>query len=150
MLKTIASNIFFIASSSLSREIYKIFTPHEKQKQVIVAEKMLEKLPDPVKRHLKYTGVIGKPMVQTVRLKQVGKIRKSARDPWMNFEAKQYYSVNPPGFVWVAYMKIFGLPLVRVRDYYLEGRGNILVKVFSTLTISNSAGKESNQGKEMD
>ena len=110
---------------------------------------MLQKLPDPVKRYLMYTGVVGKPIVQTVRLKQVGKIRKDAKQPWMNFEAKQYYSVSSPGFVWIAYMKIFGLPLVRVRDYYMEGRGNILVKAVSLFTVANSAGKEMDQGAMM-
>jgi hypothetical protein len=148
MLKAISSNIFFIASSSLSREIGKVFTQHN-EKQVIVTEEMLQKLPDPVKRYLKYTGVVGKPIVQTVRLKQVGKIRKDATQPWMNFEAKQYYSINPPNFVWVAYMKFFGLPLIRVRDYYIEGRGNILVKALSLFTVADSGGDKMGQGAMM-
>jgi len=149
MLKVIASNIFFVASSKLTREINKVFTQHQEQKQVIVTEDMLQKLPDPVKRYLVYTGVVGKPIVQTVRLKQAGKIRKDTKQPWMNFEAKEYYSVSQPGFVWVAYMIFFGLPLIRVRDYYLEGKGNILVKVYSLFTVANSAGKEMDQGAMM-
>jgi hypothetical protein len=149
MLKAIASNIFFIASSKLNMEIEKIFTHHQKQKPAIVTEEMLQKLPDPVKRYLTYTGVVGKPMVQKVRLKQAGKIRKDATQPWMNFEAKQYYSVSPPGFVWIAYMKIFGLPLVRVRDYYMEGRGNILVKALSLFTVADSGGEKMDQGAMM-
>lgn len=151
MLKQITSNILLI-TSGLRNEIDKIFTQPQqprKQKQVIVTEAMLQKFPAPVKRYLLYTGVIGKPIVQTVRLKQTGKIRKDAKQPWMNFEAKQYYSVNPPGFVWVAHMKFFGLPLVRVRDYYLEGTGSILVKALSLFTIGNSAGKEMGQGAMM-
>jgi hypothetical protein len=32
--------------------------------------------------------VVGKPIVQTVRLKQVGRIRKDAVQPWMNFDSK--------------------------------------------------------------
>jgi hypothetical protein len=149
MLKAIASSIFFIAASSLGKEIGKIFTQHKEQKQVIVTEKMLQKLPDPVKRYLAYTGVVGKPIVQTVRLKQVGKIRKDATQPWMNFESKQYYCVSPPGFVWVAYMKIFGLPLMRVRDYYMEGKGNILVKALSLFTVADSGGEKMDQGAMM-
>ena len=149
MLKALASNMLFIISSSLGDEINKIFMQPRKQTQIIVTEKMLEKLPDPVKRYLKYAGVVGKPMVQTVRLKQAGKIRKSSRDPWMNFEAKQYYSVNPPGFVWVAYMKFLGLPLIRVRDYYMEGRGNILVKALSLFTVADSGGEKMDQGAMM-
>lgn len=149
MLKAIALNVFFIAASSLRKEIGKVLMQHQEQKQVIVTEDMLQKLPDPVKRYLVYTGVVGKPMVQTVRLKQVGKIRKDAKQPWMNFEAKEYYSISPPGFVWVAYMKVFSLPLIRVRDYYMEGKGNILVKAVSLFTVANSAGKEMDQGAMM-
>ena len=149
MLTAIASNIFFIASSSLSKEIDKIFAQRTEQKQVIVTEEMLQKLPDPVKRYLRYTGVVGRPIVQTVRLKQVGKLRKDAKQPWMNFDAKQYYSVNPPCFLWIAYMKFFGLPIVRVRDFYIEGRGNILVKALSLFTIANSSGKDMDQGAMM-
>jgi hypothetical protein len=149
MQKVIASNIFFIASLRLSKEIDKVFAQYKAQKQVIVTEKMLQKLPDPVKRYLLYTGVVGKPIVQTVRLKQVGKIRKNADQSWMNIQAKQYYSVNPPCFIWIAYMKAFGLPLVRVRDCYMEGKGNILVKALSLFTIANSSGKDMDQGAMM-
>jgi hypothetical protein len=149
MLKIIASNIFFVASLKLSKEIDKIFTQHQERKQVIVTEEMLQKLPEPVKRYLVYTGVLGKPIIQTVRLKQVGKIRKDAEQPWMNFEAKEYYSSNSPCFLWVAYMKFFGLPLVKVRDFYMEGKGNILVKAVSLFTVANSAGKEMDQGAMM-
>lgn len=149
MRKTVVSNIFHVASSSLNKEIDKIFAQHQEQKQVIVTEEMLQKLPDPVKRYLLYAGVVGRPIVQTVRLKQVGRIRKDTKQPWMNFDAKQYYSVNPPGFVWVAYMRIFGLPIVRVRDSYMEGKGNMLIKALSLFTIGNSAGKELDQGAMM-
>lgn len=151
MPKQVTSNILLIASG-LRSEIDKIFMQSQqfqKQKQVIVTEDMLQKFPAPVKRYLLYTGIVGKPIVQTVRLKQTGKIRKDAKQPWMNFEAKQYYSVNPPGFIWIAYMKFFGLPLVRVRDYYLEGKGSILVKALSLFTIGNSTGKEMDQGAMM-
>jgi hypothetical protein len=149
MLKAVVSNIFFVASMSLSKEIDKVFVQDPEQKQILVTEEMLQKLPDPVKRYLLYTGVVGKSIVQRVRLKQKGRIRKDAQQPWMNFKAKQYYSVSPPCFVWIAYMKVFGLPLVRVRDFYMEGRGNILVKALSLFRVGNSAGKEMDQGAMM-
>jgi len=149
MLKAIASNVFFIASSNLSKEIGKIFTHRSEHKLVIVTEEMLQALPDPVRKYLVYAGVVGKPIVHTVRLKQVGKIRKDNKKPWMNFDAKQYYSVNSPSFVWIAYMRIFGLPIVRVRDLYMEGRGSILVKVLSLFTVGNTKGNEMDQGAMM-
>lgn len=149
MLKSITSNLFFVASTKLGREIEKIFTQQQEQKPIIVTEEMLQNLPEPVRRYLTYTGVVGKPMVQKVRLRQAGRIRKDATQPWMNFEAKQYYSIHPPGFVWIAYMKFFGLPLMRVRDYYMEGRGNILVKALSLFTVAESGGEKMDQGAMM-
>jgi hypothetical protein len=149
VLKAATSNLSFIFSLSLSKEIKKVFSQHKKQKPIIVTEEMLQKLPDPVKRYLVYTGVVGKPIVQTVRLKQVGRIRKDANQTWMNFDAKQYYSVNSPSFVWIAYMRIFGLPIIRVRDLYMEGRGSILVKALSLFIIGNSEGRDMDQGAMM-
>lgn len=149
MLKILASSIFFIAGTRLGREIEKVLTLHKEHKKVIVTEEMLHKLPEPVKRYFLYTGVVGKPIVQTVRLKQDGKIRTDATKPWMNFEAKQYYSVNSPGFIWIAYVKILGLPFMRVRDYYIESRGNILVKALSLFTVADSGGEKMDQGAMM-
>jgi hypothetical protein len=146
MLKAVFLNILFIVSSGLNKEIGKIFAPHQKQKQIIVTEEMLQRLPDPVKRYLLYAGVVGRPMVQTVRLKQVGRIRKDTKQPWMNFDAMQYYSLYPPGFVWIAFMKTFGLPIVRVRDFYMEGKGSMLINLLSLFTIGNSEGNELDQG----
>lgn len=110
-----------------------------------MTEGTLQKLLDPVKRYFSYTGVVGKPIVQTVRLRQVEKIQKDATQPWMSFEAKQYYFANSPGFVWIAYMKILGLPLIRVRDYYMEGKGGILVKALSLFTVADSEGEKMDQ-----
>ena len=41
----------------------------------VVAEEMLSGLPEPVRRYLTYTGVVGKPFVRLARLTQKGKMR---------------------------------------------------------------------------
>jgi len=81
MLKAIASNIFFVASLSLSKEIDKVFTQHQEQKQVIVTEEMLQKLPDPVKRYLVYSGVVGKPSFKRYGLSRWEKLKKMPNNP---------------------------------------------------------------------
>jgi hypothetical protein len=43
--------------------------------QRLVTSEMLENLPDPVQRYMDYTGVVGTPWIDTVRLKQVGTFR---------------------------------------------------------------------------
>ena len=64
-----------------------------------VSEEMLADLPAPVQRYLDYTGVVGKPWVNTVTLKQTGRFRQGLDRPWMPMVAEQSYTTNPPGFV---------------------------------------------------
>jgi hypothetical protein len=63
----------------------------------VVTEEMLADLPEPVRRYLRYTGVVGRPFPGTIRLRQNGRMRAG---PWLPLEAEEYYSVQPPGFVW--------------------------------------------------
>jgi hypothetical protein len=60
----------------------------------------LERTPAPVQRWLKRSGALDKERPNTVRLLQRGAIRTSPDGAWMPAEAEQYFSVNPPGFVW--------------------------------------------------
>ncbi len=115
----------------------------------IVTEAMLEGLPQPVHRYLSYTGVVGKPMVETVQLHQSGAMHPSNRLPWIPLEADQYYSVNPPGFIWDGKIRIGPFPLMRARDRYLAGAGNMQVKVCSLFPVVNATGPEMDQGSMM-
>ena len=81
----------------------------------LVTTDMLQDLPKPVQRYMAYTGVVGKPWINTVRVKQVGRFRLGQDRPWMPMRAVQYYTTNPPGFVWKARFKDKG-----VSQYYLR------------------------------
>ena len=59
-----------------------------------------KKYPAPVQRYLLYSRVIGTLKPQLVRLKQRGKFQTSPEQGWKDFEAVQYYTIDPPGFVW--------------------------------------------------
>jgi hypothetical protein len=114
-----------------------------------VTQAMLEELPAPVKRYLIYAGVVGKSIPRTVRLKQVGKIRSDIGKPWMPLDADEYYTVEPPAFVWIASMRMAGLPAVMARDRYVQGAGGMLVKLASLMSIADATGEEIDQGAQM-
>jgi hypothetical protein len=116
---------------------------------VLITEAHLLGLPEPVQRYLSYSQVVGKEPIRTVRLKQLGKMRQSARQPWMKFDAEEYYSVNPPGFLWVGTMRKGGFPLVRARDRYRDGKGNMQIKLGTIFTIADATGEEMDQGSMM-
>jgi len=84
---------------------------------------MLSDLTEPVRRYLRYTGVIGKPFPIMVRLHQEGRMRTGAGQPWMPMDAEEHYSVQPPGFVWTGTVRLGPLAVARARDMYAEGAG---------------------------
>jgi hypothetical protein len=112
----------------------------------LVSEEMLEGLPEPVQRYLTYTGVIDKPWVHSVFLKQTGRFRQSVDQPWMPMAAEQTYSVDPPGFVWDARFKMAGLPLLRARDAYEDGHGHMYGKLAGLFTVFDVRGEQLDQG----
>ena len=112
----------------------------------LITPEMLEGLPEPVQRYLTYTGVIGKPRVQTVRLTQSGRFRRGEDQPWMPMTAEQFYTVDPPGFVWKARFKMFGLPLMRARDTYRDGEGHMYARLAQVIPIFDVRSQELTQG----
>lgn len=119
------------------------------QKEEVVTPAMLEGLPAPVQRYLRYSGVVGKPMVSTVRLKQRGRIRQDEDSAWIPLQAEEYYTVSPPAFVWQAGGEMMGVPLMRIRDSYVEGKGQMLITVDGLLTVGDMRGAEMDQGSMM-
>jgi hypothetical protein len=100
---------------------------------------MLTDLPEPVRRYLRYTGVVGKPFPGTVRLHQKGRMRPAPGQPWIPLDAEEHYSVQPPGFVWAGAARLGPLPVARARDMYADGHGRMLVKVASRWPVTDQA-----------
>jgi hypothetical protein len=107
---------------------------------------MLQNLPEPVQRYLTYTGVIGQPWINTAHVKYAGRFRLAADRPWMPVTATQYYTTNPPSFVWNARFKIAGLPLVGGHDTYKGGHGHMFGKAVGLFTVFDARGEEIDQG----
>jgi hypothetical protein len=143
---TVASRRF---SAHVRQEEETLLTNSTTLDDGVVRADMLGGLPDPVRRHLTYTGIVGKPFVSTVHLKQTGTMRPSPAGRWISLEAAQYYSVNPPGFVWDGTMHLGPIPLVRARDMYLNGSGQMLIKAVSLFPIADACGPELDQGALM-
>jgi hypothetical protein len=111
----------------------------------VVNEQDLSNLPDSVRNYLTFTQVIGKQKIRTCRLKQKGYIRTYPERGWMSLRAEEYFSVDPPAFLWNAKMRVALLPLLFARDSYIEGKGNVLLSFLSFITTANAHGKELDQ-----
>ena len=111
----------------------------------LVTPDMLQSLPEPAQRYMNYTGIVGKPWIDTVRIKYDGQFRMAADRPWMPIRAEQFYTTNPPGFHWKARLKMGGLWMVSGSDTYKAGHGHMFGKVAGLFTIFDVRGAELDQ-----
>ncbi|MCW3130920.1 MAG: hypothetical protein N2V75_12610 [Methanophagales archaeon] len=137
-------NITF--NKKVKNEVGDLFNKSKETIPEFVTETDMEGLPEPVQKWLKNSQIKGKEKIFAVRLKQKGLIRTKEGQPWMPAEAEQYLTVDEPGFIWK--VKVIMNPLLYLvgRDKYYEGKGNILIKLLSLITVVNASGKEIDQG----
>ena len=112
----------------------------------IVTAEMLDRLPPAVQRYLTFTGVVGKPWIDTVHVKYTGQFRMAADRPWMPLQADQVYTTNPPGFQWKAHMTMAGLPLFYGEDTYRDGQGHMFGKLTPLVTLFDARDEKLLQG----
>ena len=65
---------------------------------------------------------------------------------WMPFTATQYFTIDPPAFVWSASVKAGSLVTIAGRDKYENGRGNMVIKPLYIFEAANSSGEQVDQG----
>lgn len=115
----------------------------------VVTEAHLEPLPAPIQRYLRYTGIVGYPWIDTVRLTYSGQFRLGLDKPWMPIHASQTYTTQPPAFEWKARFRMFGLPLMYGQDTYQGGEGHMFGKLAGAFTVFDARDEKLLQGTMM-
>jgi hypothetical protein len=114
----------------IGREIDALLADARPPSRRIIRDDDLEQLPAVVQRWLQYSNVVGSREPTTVRLRQDGQFQMEERG-WMPFEAEQYFTVNPPVFLWRATFRMAPLVSVTGRDQYRAGTGSIEMRLLS-------------------
>ena len=130
-------------SSNWKAETKHLVEKLNKENSSIKPEKVsfedFDKLPAPVQRYFRLVLKDGQTHLKTVRLKQKGEF--FLNEKWIPFEATQYFSANPNGFVWDAEMRLNPLINIRVRDVFVEGEGSMKAKILSIFTVADAEKK---------
>ncbi len=129
----------------VKKEVNEIFQNAAASKEIIKSEDIAG-LPEPVLRWLKYSNIIGKERIRVVRLKQKGFFRTGPDKKWMPFNAREYYTTDPPAFIWSATVRMAPLVPLKVRDKYAEGKGKMQVKLLGLFSVVDETGDEIDQG----
>jgi hypothetical protein len=113
--------------------------------RINVSEQDLQGVPEPIRRWLRYSQVVGTERPTTVRLRQQGEFQMEKRR-WLPYEAEQYFTTDPPAFLWKASFRM--LPLVSVvgRDQYRHGEASLQMHILSLFPVANKSGGGLNQG----
>lgn len=112
----------------------------------IVRSVELERLPAPVRAWLERSGIVDKSRARTVRLRQRGEMRTTPDGAWMPARAEQYFTVEPPGFVWSVDVTMFRVLPVVGRDSYSRGRGHMLIRAAALVDVVDATGPQIDQG----
>ncbi|NLM55133.1 MAG: hypothetical protein GX195_09405 [Firmicutes bacterium] len=111
-----------------------------------ITESDLADLPTAVQQWLRQAQVIGQYPIQAIRLTQQASLRLSPEQPWVSAQAEQAFRVKDPAFVWKANIKMNPLMAVVGRDKYVNGRGEMLIKILGLLPVVDARGPEMDQG----
>ncbi len=124
-------------------ETVRMLNSSEASKKIIVSEHMITDLPTIVQKWVVNSGILGKELVQNVYLEQdLQMLMKPEQQNWSNAKARQYFTIQPPGFNWTVNLKMnLGLSVVG-RDKFENGKGEMAIKLFSLIPIVNSKNSE--------
>lgn len=97
--------------------------------------------PEPVQRWLERSGALEAPLPGQVLVKQDFQLKlKPNQKDWYQGTANQYFNPVHPGFVWSLDLKLNPLVQVKGRDKLKDGKGEMLIKLWSLISMVNEKG----------
>ena len=136
-----------IFNKKVSNEITEIMRQKEGFESTKITTEQLSELPIPVANWLKISGIIGKEKVNTVCLSQKAKMKmKPEQETWYNATAEQHFAIDEPAFVWKVNMDMSPFIKITGRDKFIDGKGEMQIKLFSTINVVNEKGPQIDEG----
>jgi len=126
--------------SELDKDIENLFADSKNISDKVYTSNQIKDLPIPVQRYFKYSLKENQPYVSYVRLQHGGYFK--AGEKWVSIKGEEYFTVKKPGFVWSGKVTFFS-----AKDVYIDGMGNLKVKLLSLIKIVDAKGKETDQGE---
>ena len=145
--------VVMISLSSLSmnkmitRETDEILYAVKTSDPAIITDSDIQELPVPVQRWIQNTGMIGKPAIQSAYIKQKALMKmKPEQKDWIPAEAEQYTVMDVPAFIWTVSMNMAPLIKIKGRDKFVDGKGEMLIKMNSLFNVVNEKGERMDEG----
>lgn len=127
-------------------ELRRASLPIATSPQAAIDEHAISSLPEPVKRYLRFMGVVGRPRDWSMRARFKARFRRGPGD-WVDCEALQYDSRLKVSRIFYMQLALGNVLPVTVRDTYLSGRGRMRAKAFDLFEVVDGEGPELDVGE---
>lgn len=107
----------------------------------LLTESHLKDLPEPVKKYIRYTGFVGKPIVKHFNIDFIGQIRKNEQSEWMPFTSEQFNFMNQPTRLFFMKASMKHLPVAGYHCYN-NGDAYMDIRLFSLFKVQYQEGAE--------
>lgn len=146
LLIAISSIANYLFNRSANKEVESLLSKSESADKKKIEEADINRLPGSVQKWLKFSQVLGKERIVKIKVDQKAEMRLKKEQDWMPLTARQYFTTDEPGFIWLA--KVKAAPLIHIvgKDKYVDGKGNMLIKIMSLITVADAKGEEIDQG----
>lgn len=127
-------------------QVHALFSRSSQANTPAVTREAIAPLPAPVRRWLEGSGIVGRRVPRTVRLRQRGLMRLSAEQAEIPATAEQYFRVDEPEFIWRVRVRVMKFLPVAGRDSYVDGRGRMSIALASLIPVVEVADEKIDQG----
>jgi len=105
----------------------------------------LNSFPLVLNKYFGYAIIDSNASPKSVKINLSGKLKTDENSEWKNLIVEQYYSIAKPGYVWNSKLEMNRFVWARAIESYSSGKGNILIKLFSSIKISDAFGNPVDQ-----
>lgn len=104
--------------------------------------KQIDNQPNIIKEY--FSSVISDSVLipKFITVKQTAQFKTDINSDWMPITATQYFTTEKVNFLWYSEMKTSKFFWVNAIDSYINGKGNMLIKFNSSVTVADSWGLE--------
>lgn len=143
-LKTLSVMLIVIAGgcSSMKNTINDMYQDIGKINPEKITEDDIKQVPEIVQNYLRFTNIIGKQRIKSVRLKQTGDFRLKPEQGFKKMRAVQYFNVDSVEFYWKGKVNI-----ITAVDKFINGKGSLTVKLLGLIRVARAEGPEADQGE---
>lgn len=133
----------FSFKNKIAEERKELLENSEPFSDKVISKEIISELPYVVQKWMINSGTIGRSPISNVHLVQELKLKMNPeQSEWNNGKAEQYFTINPPAFIWNINTEMNSILSVVGRDKFENGNGEMTIKLFSLIPVANAKNHE--------